>query len=146
MRLAVLKCLAPALLLAAGLAGCGDAPEPVNKPEMATLNGSVTYRERMMLRPDATITVRLQDVSRQDAPALLIAEQQISALGKSVPVPFSIEYDPARIDERYTYAVRAEIRGGDGALLWTTDTHHPVLTRGAPQDGVDIMVVAVGRQ
>ena len=112
---------------------------------MASLNGTVTYRERMMLRPDATITVRLQDVSRQDVPALLIAEQQIPAQGKSVPIPFSLEYDPARIDERYSYAVRAEIRGGDGELLWTTDTHHPVLTRGAPTDQVEILVVSAAR-
>ena len=145
MRVRALKWWAPALLLAVGLAGCGDAAEPVNEPEMATLSGTVTYRERIMLRPDATITVRLQDVSRQDAPALLIAEQQISAQGKSVPVPFSLEYDPARIDERYTYAVRADIRGGDGALLWTTDTHYPVLTRGAPQESIDILVVSADR-
>lgn len=112
---------------------------------MAVLNGTVTYRERMMLRPDSIITVRLQDVSRQDAPALLLAEQKIDARRKSVPVPFSLQYDPSRIDERYTYAVSADIRSGDGSLLWISDTVHPVLTRGAPADEIEIMVVMVNR-
>mgnify|MGYP000231719118 CR=1 FL=1 len=36
----------------------------------------------------------------------------------------------AAIDERMSYAVRAQIHDR-GALLFTSDTHHPVLTRGA---------------
>ena len=43
---------------------------------------------------------------------------------------YELAYDPALIDERMSYNVRAEIRR-KGALLFTTDTAHPVLTRGA---------------
>ncbi len=111
---------------------------------MAELTGTVAYRERMALRMDAVITVRLSDVSRMDAPSILIAEETIEARGKSVPIPYRLTYDPSRIEERNTYAVRAEIRGADGQLMWTTDTVVPVLTRGAPSDGVDIMLVRTG--
>lgn len=89
---------------------------------------------------NAVITVRLQDISRQDAPALLLAETSLSAQGRSVPVPWTLEYDPAQVREKMTYAVRGEIRDAAGRLLWTTDTVHPVLTRGAPTDGVDILL------
>ena len=109
-----------------------------------TLSGTVTYRERMALPVNALITVRLQDISRQDVPALLLAETSLSAQGKSVPIAWTLEYDPDQVQERLTYAVRAEIRDAAGRLLWTTDTVHPVLTRGAPSDGVDILLRRVG--
>lgn len=133
-----------ALLLAA--CGSGDPPDAGGTAGPAVLSGAVTYRERMPLRLDAVIKVRLEDVSLADAPAMILAEQEIPARGLSVPVPFRLEYDPARIDERYRYAVRAEIRGAGNELLWTTTTSHPVLTRGAPRDGVEVVVERVARR
>lgn len=137
--------LAAAALLSVTLTGCGgdSTPEPSVTP-MAALTGNVLYRERMALRMDAVITVRLSDVSLMDVPSIPIAEQTIEARGKSVPIPYRLSYDSSRIQERNTYAVRAEIRSGDGQLMWTTDTVIPVLTRGAPSDGVDIMLVRTG--
>ncbi len=40
------------------------------------------------------------------------------------------------------YAARAEIRDPSGALRFTTDTRHSVLTRGAP-NSADIVMVGV---
>ncbi len=111
---------------------------------MATLSGTVMYRERMALPMNAAINVRLLDVSLQDVPARVLAEQNIDARGKSVPIPYTLEYDPSLVRDNLSYAVRAEIRDAAGDLLWTTDTVHPVLTRGAPSDGVEIRVVRVG--
>lgn len=129
---------------ALALAGCGDGGEVATDADAAdapaTLSGTVTYRERMALPVNATITVRLQDISRQDVPALLLGETSLSAQGKSVPIPWTLEYDPDQVQERFSYAVRGEIRDAAGRLLWTTDTVHPVLTRGAPTDGVDILL------
>ncbi|NIV19824.1 MAG: hypothetical protein GWN54_04115 [Gammaproteobacteria bacterium] len=99
----------------------------------------------MPLRLDAVIKVRLLDVSLQDAPAMVLAEQEIPARGLAVPIAFALPYDPTTIDGRYSYAVRAEIRDGRNVLLWTTTTSHPVLTRGAPTDGVEIMLELVKR-
>ena len=42
------------------------------------------------------------------------------------------------------YAVSARITEGN-ELLFTSDTIYPVLTRGAPMTGVDILVVAMSR-
>lgn len=134
-----------AILTAALLVGCGgDAIEEPAAANIARLSGSVSYRERIALRMNSVITVRLSDVSRMDVPAIRIAEETIEARGQSIPVPFTLTYEPSRINERNTYAVRAEIRDGNGQLLWTTDTMIPVLTRGAPSDDIEIMLVRAG--
>ncbi len=135
-------------LLAASLVACGGedtAPEAgtTEGNGMATLSGTVTYRERMALPINASVNVRLLDVSLMDVPARVLAEDNISAQGQSVPIPYRLEYDPMLIREGMSYAVRAEIRGAGGELMWTTDTVHPVLTRDAPSDGVEIRVVRV---
>ncbi len=107
------------------------------------LTGVVTYRERVALPPGSVVRVTLQDVSRADAPADVIDSQTVTTSGENVPIPFELSYDPAHIDPRNRYVVRAEIRDGAGGLLWTSDTAHPVITEGAPGDPVEIVVKRV---
>jgi putative lipoprotein len=109
------------------------------------VSGTVTYRERMALPPGTLVNVQLQDVSLADAPATVIGEQDIVIEDEQVPIPFEIAYDPDDIEDNHTYVVRAEIRDADGSLLFTTDTSYPVITRDNPTEGVEIVVVAVGR-
>jgi putative lipoprotein len=128
---AIPRNLGLALLLAA-VGGCGS------DPDAAAVTGTVTYLERIAMPPDAVVTVRLQDVSVADAAAVLVAEQVIRNPG-NVPVPYSVEYDSTQINSARTYAVRAEIR--TGATLWATTTRsYPVITRGNPSTGVEILV------
>jgi putative lipoprotein len=125
------------------LAGCGARVEPLVEPPVASgkVSGSVTYRERIALPPDAVLQVALLDVSRMDVAATLIAEQTIVP-EHGVPIPFELEYDPDVIDARLVYAVRATISSGDN-LLFVTDTHYPVLTRGHGNE-VDLVLVRSG--
>ena len=109
----------------------------------AAVTGTVSYRERIALPPDAALAVRLVDVSLADAPSVTLAETVDETAGAQVPLAFSLPVDAGRIDPRHRYAVQAEIRDGDGTLLWTTDTVHPVLTHGAPRDGVEVRLVQV---
>ncbi len=106
------------------------------------VTGAVTYRQRIALPEGAVITVRLQDVSRQDVAATLISEQVITTAGEQVPVSFTLPYDPVQIDDRFTYSVSARIEI-DGKLAWISDTMTPVITRGAPTSDVQIMLVQV---
>lgn len=108
----------------------------------ATLNGSVSYRQRIALRPGLTVTVQLQDVSRADAPADVLATATMVTRGGQPPVPFTLTYDSAAIDDRHSYSVRATIHQGE-KLVWTSTTVNPVLTRGAPVDNVVISVQQV---
>jgi putative lipoprotein len=120
--------------LACATGASTPAPNPTGA---AMVTGSVTYRERMALPPGATVTVRLQDVSRADAPAEVLAEQVIVPTTQ-VPIPFALRYDPARIDARHRYSVSARIEV-DGKLWFMSDTHNGVLTDGGPTE-VEVVV------
>ena len=119
----------------------GAAPTEPTTPTTATVTGTVTYRERIALAPDAVVEVKLLDVSRADAPAVTIGEQVIENPGQ-VPISFEVEYDPADIDERFTYAIQVRIMEGD-SLAFINDTTYPVITRDSPIH-VDMVLVKVG--
>ncbi|TNF88356.1 MAG: hypothetical protein EP300_08085, partial [Gammaproteobacteria bacterium] len=93
------------LIVACGSPGGGS---PGKAAGLSTVTGTVTYRERIALTPEAVVDVKLLDVSIADVSAKLIAQQTIKPKHQ-VPIPFELVYDPADIDERMTYAVRATI-------------------------------------
>ncbi|NOT48988.1 MAG: hypothetical protein HOP17_14710, partial [Acidobacteria bacterium] len=107
------------------------------------VSGTVTYRQRSALPANAVLVVKIVDVSRADASAVVINEQRIDTAGKQVPIDFDITYDRAKIQERNRYAVQAEIRDAGGRLLFITDTSYPVITQGSPRS-VEITLVPVG--
>ena len=128
---AEVRLAARAVLLAIvfGLAACA-APAPKAVKPLANLTGTVTYQDPVTLSPDAVVTVQLADVSRQDVPANVIAEQVISNPGRS-PIPFDLSYDPDAIVPSHAYAVRARIEW-EGRLVYITDTRQCAITRGCP--------------
>jgi len=95
-----------------------------------SVTGTVTYRHRIALPPDAVVEVSLQDTTLADAPARIVGQVTIATRGAQVPIPFRIAYDPAGIDPSHRYTLRATI-AVDGKLLFTSPTAYPVLTRGA---------------
>ena len=108
------------------------------------VTGSVAYRERMALPPDAVVHVSLIDASRMDAAAPAIAETTIVAAGKQVPIPYTLRYDRSRIDATHSYAVRAVIRSGE-RMLFTTNTSNRVITQGNPtQANLEVVRVSTG--
>jgi uncharacterized lipoprotein YbaY/membrane-bound inhibitor of C-type lysozyme len=107
------------------------------------LTGSVTYRERIALSPDAVITVTLADVSKMDVAATMITTQVFTAAGKQVPFPFEMTYDPVAINPAMSYAVQARITE-NGQLRFINTTNIPVLTRNAPVTDVEVVVDPVG--
>lgn len=109
-------------------------------PARAVVTGTVFYRERILLTPGAVLEVVLEDVSLADAPAEEIANYRKQDPG-SPPFAFELPYDPAAIDERHTYGVRARI-SVDGRLRFISDTAHHVITRGNPSQ-VEILVKGV---
>jgi putative lipoprotein len=104
--------------------------EPMSREESVkgAVKGTATYRERMALPPGAVLEATLQDVSRADAPAVVIGQMRVEKPGNP-PIEFQIAYDPSRIDSSRSYAVRAGITV-NGKLFFTTDQSYPVLTRG----------------
>ena len=136
-----MKTLLALAVAAVTAAGCATMPSTAPKTGIAEVTGQVLYRERIMLPPDAKVTVTLADTSLADAPAKVIATQVIE--GQSAPpFQFALAYDPAQIDARHTYSVSARIEAG-GKLRFITDTHTPVITNGAPTR-VEMIAVAAG--
>lgn len=133
-----------AMALTLGLAACASIGQQAVSaaPGLSgKVTGTVTYRERIALPPDAVVEVALLDVSRMDVAATTLAQQVIEPKHQ-VPIHFELEYDPAAIDARMSYAVRAQIRRAD-MLLFVTDRHYPVLTRGHAEN-VDLVLVRSG--
>ena len=108
----------------------------------ASVSGTVTYRERLMLPADAELAVQIQDVSRADAPSAVIAEQKTPVGGKAPPFAFDIAYDPAKIDARGRYNVVATISYG-GKVQFRSTQAYPVITNGTTSN-VDIVVQKIG--
>lgn len=104
------------------------------------VSGTLLLPDGIALSPAAEVEVALEDVSRQDAAAVVLARQVIANPERS-PLRYRLPYTPADIDPRMSYAVRARITE-QGALRYISDTHTPVLTRGAGERA-DIAVVAV---
>jgi uncharacterized lipoprotein YbaY/heat shock protein HslJ len=103
-----------------------------------SVTGTINYRERIALSDEAVVEIKLVDVSRQDAKALVIAEKTLTRPGQ-VPISFELDYDPEAIDERMSYAIQVRINDG-GKLMFITDRHEPVLTRDAGRH-VDLNLV-----
>jgi putative lipoprotein len=95
----------------------------------------------MALPADAVVEVQLLDVSLADAPAVVLARQQIPTQGRQPPFRFAMPYDPAAVRPGHRYAVSARIRTRD-RLLFVSDSHNAVLTGGAPATA-DVAVVPV---
>lgn len=112
-------------------------------PRLASLDAEVVPADPLDLPSDAELTVRLEDVSRADARADVIAESTYTRLGAG-PIPVTLRYAPAAIDARHRYALRAQIRV-DGRLTHTNTTQVPVLTRDAPSDAVRLPIEEVRR-
>jgi uncharacterized lipoprotein YbaY/heat shock protein HslJ len=118
-----------------------DSNQTTGSHQMARVTGAVTYRQRIALKPDDVVEVKLLDVSRADAPALTVAEQTIRPAGRQVPIAFELAYDPRSIEERHQYAVQARILEGGRLRYINTQTYH-VLT-GGHDNTVNVIVQAV---
>ena len=111
------------LLVAPLLVACTAVAPPAG----LTVSGTATYRERLALPPDAVFEATLEDVSRADAPALVVASTRVTS--PAVPIGFTIGVDPARIEANRRYVVRGRITL-NGQLMFTTDTAYPVFGAG----------------
>lgn len=88
------------LLGTLALASCGSSSNDT------AVTGTVTYLQRIALPPEAVMTVRIEDVSRADAPTEVIGEQVVQTKDRQVPFSFKVTYDAGKIEENHTYSLR----------------------------------------
>lgn len=127
--------------------GSGDAAVQLNRVVAAaadaivTISGTVTYRERVALPPDAVVTVQVNDVSLADAPAVLLAEATIVPTHQ-VPIPYAVAVSSSAFEDGHTYSLSVRISSGDD-LLFVSDEHLPI-TAGPPAQQLDVVLVSAG--
>lgn len=109
-----------------------------------TVSGTAGYRQRIAMPPEAILTVRVEDVSRADVAAPVLAETSEAFGDRQVPIAYSLKVPGTAVDPKRAYTVRATITV-DGKMRFATTRSYPVLTRGAP-DKVDLLLDAVGHK
>ena len=134
-----LRSLAAVLAVCVAPAAQAQAAQPAQA--FVTVSGSAAYLQRIAMPPEAVLTVRVEDVSRADASATVLAETREAFGQRQVPLAYSVKVPRSAIDPRMRYAVRATISVG-GDLRFTTTRSYPVLTHGAPNT-VDLTLAAV---
>ena len=101
------------------------------EPDEGHLTGTIFYRERIALPEGARVELRLIDVTEpgEELPVIASAEWPVAG---SVPLPFDLEYERARVGTERDYALEGSIWSGEQRLFVTRETNL-VLTRGRPR-------------
>jgi putative lipoprotein len=108
----------------------------------AAVIGTVTDGQDSELPEGLTVTIKLEDTSLADAPAVVISEIRIENPGQ-FPIPFAVVYDPELIEESNTYTMNVRIEDAAGNLQYINTTVSQVITNGMPRL-VEIIVDNVG--
>jgi putative lipoprotein len=128
------------LVMSAAMVGCTTTSSEMS---MKTVEGTISYRERIAMPENAVVTVVLEDISRADALSIVLATQSFKTEGKQVPFNYTLQYSPADIIDNHRYSVRAKIEI-DGKLRFTTDTSYGVITDADSTHQQDLRLVSVG--
>jgi putative lipoprotein len=114
----------------------------------AVVRGRIRWPSDTPTLEGATVTVRVEDVSRADASSMVVGEQvlrDVTTSGTTAP-ELTFEVPVAEVDERAHYAVSVHVdRSGSGTITkgdLLSVQSHPVLTRGHPWSA-DVSVVVI---
>ena len=99
----------------------GGEDGTIGLPAFYPLSGTVTKRDRRALAPDARVVVTLSDVSRADAPAVVLGRRTIELKGRQLPVEWDFGISLNKLKPTGRYALRAQVYE-DGKLSYTTDS------------------------
>lgn len=119
---AVLAVAAPASIVPASAGGDRDV-----------LTGTVAYRERVALPPDAIVEVWMIDASPGMLTQAILAQTTIATQGRQVPIRFELRYERDRVLPDHHYVVKAVIKSQEQMLFASVDGQ-PVITQGHPND------------
>ena len=130
--------LSTALMLCLSPAAQAQTQPPA---DYVTVSGNASYLQRIAMPPGAVLTVQVQDVSRADVAATVLAESREAFGRRQVPLAYSVLVPRSAINPRMRYSVRATI-SVDGQTQFATARDYPVLTRRAPNQ-VNLLLAAV---
>lgn len=129
-------------LLAACIANPGTNVEPNSDENMILISGQILATDETsetLLPVGNLITVQIQDTSRADAPAIILAAQIING-ATSLPTSYQIKVSREDLEKTFQASLSVRIEDAEGKLLFITDTIYPVTMT---QTTIDISVIAV---
>ena len=97
------------------------------------VTGTVAYRQRIALPPNAAVHLTLESKTGG-----FVAAQTIPSAGRQVPIPFHMCYLASDVDSEKTYELEALIVAGDKRMFHTAEGV-PVITQGHPVN-VEVMM------
>ena len=103
-----------------------------------TVEGEASYRERIMLPPQAFLVVTLDDSARADAPAIELASARTRLAG-GPPYRWRLDYDERLLGANSRPTLRARIETPQGIWM-TTDT---VVTASTPAPVLQLRMAQV---
>lgn len=114
---------------------------PVPRPEpVATIAGSVTYRDAFRLPATARLRVELVEFDRTGRERRVISEYNARTLGKQKPLFYDLTFRTDRLDPAQTYIVRAYL---DVDRAFTLYSPTPIqISPSAPPPRLDLVLVA----
>lgn len=137
--------LAATAVLAGAISGCGMVPKALGggdgDPTRVIVVGNATYRERTMLPPNAMFEATLEDVSRADAPATVLATSRIYPADELPPYRYTLSAPRANLPATARVVVRARITV-EGRLWFTTDQAYPVQVDRVGKQTIDVLLRA----
>lgn len=137
--------LAATAALAGLVSGCGMVPKALGggdgDPTRVTVVGTATYRERITLPPNAMFEATLEDVSRADAPATVLATSRIYPADELPPYRYTLSAPRADLPATARVVVRARITV-EGRLWFTTAQAYPVEVVRVGKQTIDVLLRA----
>jgi len=107
-------------ILALSLASLSCASSDMDKDEMATVTGSISYMQRIALGPEASVHLLIVDLDLVDKPGYVVAQKALYSPGQA-PIEFELAYWKERIESGHTYALQARIEEGGQVLFKTIE-------------------------
>ncbi|GIU22782.1 lipoprotein [Shewanella colwelliana] len=129
-----LKSLLPVAMAASVLVGCATPNASVE------IQGEVWFKERIALPAEAILSVQLQDVSKMDVPAVVIAELERSDV--TTPAPFQFVIPSDQFEPGHRYAIGAKITLGDELMFINTQSYPIDISNQGP---MSVLIQKVGR-
>lgn len=115
-----------------------EAGIPSLGQQVLMISGTIGYRQRIALLPGSVAIITLEDLSRADTAATVVAHKRINLDGKQVPIAFDLSLPAAKLLPRHAYSVRAVIIKRNGQKIWTSDSAH-IIDNDLPEQDIGLI-------
>ncbi len=126
-----------------GLSACSTMPagnEAVEPAMVETISGTLSYRERIALPPQAKTEIVISDITLGNDQEMVLSREMRMIDQPSPPFPFSIDVSKLNLTDGPLYGLRAYIREPDGTVMFRSSEPFLLNLRNEEVNVGDIML------